>query len=75
MTLVTVATERFLADTAPYGSIKRIMSDNGTAFTCKEFRSLLIRNQIKHETSAPYSPHQNGTVKRGWRPLFEIACC
>ena len=71
----TVATERFLADTAPYGSIRRIRSDNGTEFTCKEFRSLLIRNQIKHETSAPYSPHQNGTVKRGWRSLFEMARC
>ena len=28
----TVGTERFLADTAPYGSIKRIRSDNGTEF-------------------------------------------
>ena len=71
----TVATERFLADTAPYGSIRRIRSDNGTEFTCKEFISLLIRNQIKHETSAPYSPHQNGTVERGWRSLFEMARC
>ena len=69
----TVATKRFLADTVPYGSIERIRSDNGTEFTCKEFRSLLIRNQIKHETSAPYSPHQNGTVERGWRSLFEMA--
>ena len=71
----TVATERFLADTAPCGSIKRIRSDNGTEFTCKEFRSLLIRNQIKHETSAPYSLHQNRTVERGWRSLFEMARC
>ena len=31
----TVATERFLADTAPYGSIKRIRSHNGTEFTSK----------------------------------------
>ena len=73
----TVATERFLADIAPYGSLQRIRSDNGTEFTCKEFRSLLIRNQIKHETSAPYPPppHQNGTVERGWRSLFEMARC
>ena len=30
----TVATERFLADTAPYCSIKRVRSENGTEFTC-----------------------------------------
>ena len=71
----TVATERFLADTAPCGSIKRIRSDNGTEFTCKKFRSLLIRSQINHETSASYSPHQNGTVERGWRSLFEMVQC
>ena len=29
------ATERFLADTAPYGKVKRIRSDNGTEFTGK----------------------------------------
>ena len=28
----------------------------------KEFEALLIRNKI-HERSAPYSPHQNGTVE------------
>ena len=36
---------------------------------------MLIRNQIKHETSAPYSPDQNRTVERGWRSLFEMARC
>ena len=71
----TEATVRFLADTAPFGAVKRIRSDNGTVFMCKEFKSLLIKNHIKHETSAPYSPHQNGTVERGWRSLFEMARC
>ena len=28
---------------------------------------------IKHEKSAPYSPHQNGTAERSWRTLFEMA--
>ena len=66
----TEAEERFLADTAPYGTVKHIRSDNGTEFTCKSFKSLLVKYRIKHETSAPYSPHQNGTVERGWRSLF-----
>jgi hypothetical protein len=69
------ATERFLADIAPYGSVKRLRSDNGTEYTAKEFQSLLIRHRIRHERSAPYSPHQNGTAERGWRTLFETARC
>ena len=31
------ATKKFLAETAPYGTVKRLRSDNGTEFTCKEF--------------------------------------
>ena len=84
----TRATERFLADIAPYGkvktlsfhedifpsgNVKRVRSDNGGEFTSAEFSSLLVKNQIKHEKSAPYSPHQNGTAERSWRTLFEMA--
>ena len=69
------ATERFFADSAPFGSVKRIRSDNAGEFTSAEFRSLLVRNSIKQEFSAPYSPHQNGTAERSWRTLFEMARC
>ena len=69
------ATERFLADIAPYGDVKRLRSDNGTEYTSNEYQSLLIRHRIKHERSAPYSPHQNGTAERGWRTLFEMGRC
>ena len=69
------ATEKFLADTAPYGSVKRLRTDNGTEFSNSEFRTLLIKNRIKHEFSSPYSPHQNGTVERSWRSLFDMARC
>ena len=69
------ATEKFLADTAPYGTVKRLRTDNGTEFSNSEFRTLLIKNRIKHEFSSPYSPHQNGTVERSWQSLFEMARC
>ncbi len=69
------ATERFISDVAPYGKIKCIRSDNGTEFTSSVFESLLSKNTIRHETSAPYSPHQNGTAERAWRTLFEMARC
>ena len=58
------ATEQFLADTAPYGIVKRLRSDNGGEYISEEFKSLLLKNHIKHEFSAPYSPHQNGTAER-----------
>ena len=69
------ATEKFLADVAPFGKVKRIRSDNGTEFTGKYFKALLRKNSIRHETSAPYSPHQNGTAERAWRSLFSMARC
>ena len=69
------ATKKFLADTAPYGKVKRIRSDNGGEFSNKQFRSLLRENTIKYETSCPYSPHQNGSAERAWRSLFEMARC
>lgn len=69
------ATERFFADVAPYGKVKCIRSDNGTEFTSQGFQALLTKNRITHETSAPYSPHQNGTAERGWRTLYDMGRC
>ena len=69
------ATEQFLADTAPYGSVKRLQPDNGGEYISEEFKSLLLKNHIKHETSAPCSPHQNGTAKKAWRSIFDMASC
>ena len=69
------ATQKFLADTASYGEVKCIRSDKGGEFISQKFESLLEKNKIKHEKSAPYSPHQNGTAERHWRNLFEMGRC
>lgn len=69
------ATERFLADVAPYGQVKCIRSDNSTEFTCQGFQTVLTKNRIRHETSVPYSPHQNGTAERDWRTLYKMSRC
>ena len=50
------ATQKFLADTAPYGEVKCIRSDNGGEFIPQKFKSLLEKNEIMHEMSAPYFP-------------------
>ena len=70
-----LATEKFLADTVQYGKVKCSRSDNGTEFTGKEYQTLLIKNVIRHQTSAPYSPHQNGTAECNRRTLFDMARC
>ena len=67
--------ERFLADSAPYGDVKCIRSDNGSEFKSKEFEALLRKNRIRYDTSVPYSPSQNGTAERHWRTLFEMGRC
>ena len=69
------ATERFLADSAPFGKVKCLRSDNGTEYTSQAYKSLLKKHCIRHDTSAPYSPHQNGTAERQWRTLFEMGRC
>ncbi len=78
-----MAMEKFLADTAPYGKVKilngdivkTLRSDNGGEYVSKQFEQIMVKNKIKHEFSAPESPHQNGTAERSWRTLFEMARC
>ena len=61
---VVLATEQYLADIAPCGGVKRLRTDNGTEYTAECFQNLMRKRGIKHEFSAPYSPHQNGTAER-----------
>ena len=69
------AFEQFLADSAPYGTVKRLRSDNAKEFLSKNFRDILLKNKIKHETSCYYSPSQNGSAERSFRTIFEMARC
>ena len=41
------ACEKFLADSSPYGSVKRLRSDDGTEFTYNEFWNIAAQNIIK----------------------------
>ena len=67
------ALKKFLADSAQYGTIKKLRADNGGEYLSGEFENILIESKISHESSAPYSPHQNGTAERNWRTIFEMA--
>ena len=69
------AMKKFLGDVSVYGTVKRLRCDNGGEFTSKDFKALLIQKKIRQEFSAPNSPHQNGTVERSWRSIFDMARC
>jgi hypothetical protein len=45
------------------------MTDNGSAMLAEEFTEGLLRLGIVHETTLPYSPHQNGKQERFWAVL------
>ena len=69
------ATEKYLTDISPYGEVRRLRTDNGGEYTSAKFEALMVKHRIKHEFSAPHSPHQNGTAERSWRTIFETARC
>ena len=51
------ATKKFIADITPYSRIKSLRSDNRSELKSNDFQKLLCDNSIRHEMSAPYSPH------------------
>uniref|UniRef100_A0AAG5CSP7 Retrovirus-related Pol polyprotein from transposon TNT 1-94 n=1 Tax=Anopheles atroparvus TaxID=41427 RepID=A0AAG5CSP7_ANOAO len=53
--------------------IKRIRSDNGREYMNREMKLFLCQAGIHHETSAPYTPEQNGLAERMNRTIVEKA--
>lgn len=50
-----------------------IRTDNGGEYVSNEFKEYLKRKGIRHETSVPYTPEQNGVAERLNRTLCEKA--
>ena len=70
-----IALKKFLTEVAPIGLVKEIHTDNGGEYVSQAFQQVLLDNQIKHTTTAPYSPFQNGKSERSWWSLMEMARC
>lgn len=51
------------------GIPRSLLTDNGSAMISDEFTEGLSRLSIKHETTLPYSPHQNGKQESFWGNL------
>lgn len=78
----THATERFLADSAPYGKIKCLRSDNGKECTNRKFKALLTKNGIRHDIrtvfTSPKWHDREGVAKslrqQVTRQAMELCC-
>ena len=72
---VVLAFEKFLQFTARFGKVKRIRTDKANEYTSEAFESVCKKNLIHHETSARYTPSQNGTAERAFGTLTPHVRC
>lgn len=54
-------------------SFSALKSDNGGEFLNGEMQQLMEEFDINHQTTSPYTPHQNGVAERSNRTIFELA--
>lgn len=54
-------------------SVVTLRSDCGLEYKNAEFKTVLDKFGIKHETSVPYTPQQNGKAERSMRTIVEAA--
>ena len=52
-------------------AVKAVRSDRGTEFLNAELQNLLMENGIQQQTSAPYTPQQNGNAERYNRTILD----
>jgi len=51
-------------------AVRRILTDNGSAYRSRVFRAALRRLRIKHTRTRPYRPQTNGKVERWIRTVL-----
>jgi transposase InsO family protein len=56
-------------------SIKVLSTYNGTEYVNREMDVLLRTSGIRHQTTVPHTPEQNGAAKRANRTIMEKARC
>ena len=61
-----------LAETEKGMKIKTLRSNRGGEFTSDEFTNYCLKNGIKRQLTAPYSPQQNGVVERKNRVVVSL---
>ena len=56
-------------------NVKNLKTDNGTECVCLELDSYLKKEDVVHETTAPYCPESNGKKEREMRTIKDTARC
>lgn len=51
--------------------VRNLRTDNGGEWSSNDFAAWMIRKGIRHETSAPHTPEQDGVSERGVRTVTE----
>jgi transposase InsO family protein len=51
--------------------VKAVRSDRGGEYVNAELKKFFASNGIRHETTTPYTPQQNGAAERLNRTLME----
>ena len=64
-----------MVETQTGHKVKVLRSDNGGEYTSKAFDAFLSKHGIVRQTSAPYTPQQNGVAERANRTIVEMARC
>jgi len=71
----TQAVKNYLTHLKARGKIaKATRTDQGTEFVNQDLRTWCREQGIKNQTTAPYSPAQNGVAERANQMLVELAC-
>ena len=70
---VLYAFQKFLQFTARFGKVRRLRTDKASEYLSEEFEEICRKNLIHHETSARYTPSQNGTAERSFGTLHAHA--
>jgi hypothetical protein len=47
-----------------FGTPKRLLTDNGTNYTSKQFKNFLAENKVIHSLTSPYHPQTNATCEK-----------
>ena len=64
--------EKFIAD---IGVLQTLVSDGAGEYIGQDFKQICRKQRIKLETSAPYTPQENGKIERVWGTITPMAGC
>jgi len=67
-----VSLYKYIVKNQKNSKIKILRGDRGGEYFSSEFNKFCEENGLIHQTSAPYTPHQNGLVERKNRTLVDM---